>query len=204
MSAPLAGEGQVGPGKPRGRRLLRVLVWVVAAVLFMGGTATIGWLLNVRNQSRRRAAWSRAAIQQVTGLSITNEPLRGELEELRAGSGGRISWTSRHLLLMTNGEYLAFASFHGHNAGPPPHLLIAHGSDGRWYYSSYHFCNEMAAVLGDGPPGSIAEFVFRYFALPFDPVGGDCLASTWEGGLPRSRPEGTPEGEQPKGDQHHP
>jgi len=177
---------------------------VVAAVVFMGGTATVGWLLNVRNQARRRAGWSRAAIQQIASLSITNEPLSGELAELRAGGDGRISWAAPHLLLMTNGEYLAFASFHGHNAGPPPHLLIAHGSDGRWYYSSYHFCNEMAGVSGDEPPGSIAGFASRYFARPFDPAGGDCLAPTWEGGLPRSGAEGTPEGQQPKGDQHGP
>lgn len=52
---------------------------------------------------------------------------------------------------MTNDEYLAYGFRHGFNSGLVDHLFLAHGSDGRWYYSTYHFCNSMAGARFDGP-----------------------------------------------------
>ena len=42
---------------------------------------------------------------------------------------------------MTNGEYIVYAYRHGANNGFVDHLFLGHGSDGRWLYSTYHFCN---------------------------------------------------------------
>ncbi len=80
---------------------------------------------------------------------------------------------------MTNDESLVYASRHGFNNGSVDHLFFAHGSDGRWYYSTYHFCNSMAGVMGDGPPGSIAEFASRYAVREFDGQSDVCLEHTW-------------------------
>ncbi len=41
-------------------------------------------------------------------------------------------------------------------------LFLEHSSSGRWLYSTYHFCNYMAMLAGDEPPGSNAEFAKRY------------------------------------------
>ena len=79
---------------------------------------------------------------------------------------------------MTNGEFLVFAFRHGFNDEFVDHLFLAHGSDGRWYYSTYHFCNQMAAVITDEPPGSIAEFTRRYSVREFDGKSDICLQPT--------------------------
>ncbi len=63
---------------------------------------------------------------------------------------------------MTNGEYIVYDYWHGANNGFVDHLFLGHSSDGRWLYSTYHFCNHMAMVVGDEPPGSNAEFAKRY------------------------------------------
>ena len=46
-------------------------------------------------------------------------------------------------VLMTNGEHIIYECRHGANIYFPPHLFLGHCSDGRWLYSSYHFCNSM-------------------------------------------------------------
>jgi len=79
---------------------------------------------------------------------------------------------------MTNGEYLVYASRHGFNSGFVDHLFLAHGSDGRWYYSTYHFCNSMVGADVD-PPGSITEFASKYAAREFDGKSDVCLLHTW-------------------------
>ena len=73
---------------------------------------------------------------------------------------------------------LVYASRHGFNNGVVDHLFLAHGSDGRWYYSTYHFCNRVAGVISDDPPGSIAEFLSRYAAREFDGKSDVCLQHT--------------------------
>jgi len=73
---------------------------------------------------------------------------------------------------------VVYASRHGFNNGFVDHLFLAHGSDGRWYYSTYHFCNSMAAAAPD-PPGSIQEFVSQYAVREFDGKSDVCLQHTW-------------------------
>ena len=65
---------------------------------------------------------------------------------------------------MENDEYLIYASRHGFNSGFVDHLFLARGSDGRWLYSTYHFCSSMVGVMNDKPPSSIAEFAKSYSA----------------------------------------
>jgi len=80
---------------------------------------------------------------------------------------------------MTNDEYMVYAWRHGFNNGLVDHLFLAHGSDGRWYYSSFHFCGNMAGVMADDPPGSIKEFALRYEVREFDGKSDVCLQRTW-------------------------
>jgi hypothetical protein len=57
-------------------------------------------------------------------------------------------------------------------------LFLGHGSDGRWFYSSFHFCNYMAMVSGEDAPGGIAEFTNRYAVRQFDGQSDECLKHT--------------------------
>jgi len=139
------------------------------------------WSFILYKHQRARAAWKTTTLERLAGLSFTNADIVGELETLKAsrGAGDRQDWAGESVLVMTNSEFLIYASRHGFNSGFVDHLFLAHGSDGRWYYSTYHFCNSMVMLLSDDPPGSIAEFASRYAAREFDGKSDVCLQHTW-------------------------
>src|SRR5207253_303219 len=105
-----------------------------------------------------RTTWKSAALGQLAGLSITNERISAQIKALKASTihEGYRDWVGDDVLLMTNGDFLIYAFRHGFNNGFVDHLFLAHTSDGRWLYSTYHFCNRMGALVAEDPPGSIA------------------------------------------------
>jgi hypothetical protein len=140
----------------------------------------MGWV-TIWKMKRDRAAWKAPTLERLASLSTTNDQFRREFETIKmeASPNEHYLWAQDQLIVMTNGEYLVYAFRHGFNNGSLDHLFLAHGSDGRWFYSSYHFCSHMAGVLGDAPPGSIDEFAKRYFAREFDGKSDICLERTW-------------------------
>lgn len=158
----------------------KVIIWLSVPFILVG--LVIGWReVGRHNYERARADWKTTALAQLAGLSLTNEDIIRELDTLKAsrGAGERQEWTGDHVLLMTNDEYLVYEFRHGFNNGFVDHLFLARGSDGRWFYSTYHFCGHMAGARDDEPPGSITEFAKRYSAREFDGKSDLCLQHTW-------------------------
>jgi len=158
----------------------KLIVWISIPVVLVG--LVFGWWSFTRlKYERARAAWKITTLERLAGLSITNEDISRELETLKAsrGAGEHQAWTGDRVLLMTNDQCLMFEFRHGFNSGFVDHLFLAHGSDGRWYYSTYHFCSSMAGARFDEPPGSIDEFASRYAAREFDGQSDVCLQHTW-------------------------
>jgi hypothetical protein len=112
--------------------------------------------------------------------ALSDREIALEISALKAhvGEPNYPWWVGENLVLMTNGEYLIYAFRHGNNMGWPPHLFLARGSDGRWFYSSFHFCNGLIAACAPPPPGSIDEFAKRYGAYEFDGKSDECLKTT--------------------------
>jgi hypothetical protein len=159
----------------------RKTVLLIAVPLAVVASVIVWWWLGLLKYERARTSWKATTLPRLSSLSITNEEIRQELEALKAGPTPNMDfgWAHDHVLLMTNGEYLIYASRHGFNNGLVNHLFLARGSDGRWLYSTYHFCNVMAAVRRDPPPGSIIEFTKKYSAREFDGKSDECLQKTW-------------------------
>jgi hypothetical protein len=151
-----------------------------AAVLLLLCLACGSWWLARYITAQKRTQWKGPALDRLSRLSITNEEVRQELEALKAPSTNKTEsgWADEHVLLMTNGECIVYEYYHGKNDYFPPHLFLGHCSDGRWLYSSYHFCNCMNMVRWEDPPGSIAEFAKRYSAREFDGKSDECLRTT--------------------------
>jgi hypothetical protein len=171
-------------GEPNLWKTTRKLL-VSVAIPFIIIALPIGYLLAMRlKYSHERANWQAATLPRLAGLSMTNTDIRRELERLKkeGSAGAPREWVGEHVLLMTNGECLLCAFRHGFNNGSVEHLFLAHGSDGRWLYSTYHFCHGMAATGADDPPGSITEFAMRYSAREFDGKSDVCLQHTWPPG----------------------
>jgi hypothetical protein len=157
----------------------KILVWASVPLLIVAVVA--GWGATVHFRSERaRESWKSATLRELAGTSITNEQIRIELEQIKNPTPNlNFGWAHDHVILMTNGEYLVYAFWHGFNNGSVDHLFLAHGTDGKWYYSTYHFCSHMAGIVGDDPAGSIGEFASRYSAREFDGISDVCLKHTW-------------------------
>jgi hypothetical protein len=157
----------------------KVVLWLAMpfalVLLVLGVVRGYQW-----RDEHARAMWKTATLQRLSGLSFTNEEIKRELEELKAAGGADEfrRWTGDQVVLMTNGEYIVYRFWHGANSGFVDHLFLGHCSDGRWLYSTYHFCNHMAGVDAD-PPGSINEFTKTYLAREFDGKSDACLKHTW-------------------------
>lgn len=158
----------------------RLIIWISVSIVF-AGLILGGLMLSGCNHRRARAAWKTTTLTRLAAVSFTNEMVESEVRLMKArmGVGDHADWTGESVLVMTNGEFLVYASRHGANDGFVDHLFLAHGSDGRWYYSTYHFCNNMVGVMADEPPGSIAEFATRYAVRQFDGTSDVCLEHTW-------------------------
>src|SRR2546421_512471 len=93
------------------------------------------------------------------------------------------------LVLVAAGAWLALRARNTFNplyAAPQiQDLFIGQGSDGRWYYSTFHFCVQKVTLFNEGTqPDSLLQFADGYSLRPFDTHSNDCLQSTWTPGLP--------------------
>src|SRR5690349_9575550 len=126
MNAPLPNE-ESGPSK----RATRITMVVITVLLLIVVSLTGLWWLAKHEAAHKRAQWKGPALERLAGLSITNEEIRRELDTLKAGPTPNIDlgWAHDHVLLMTNGEYIIYASRHGTDNGFIDHLFLAHCSD---------------------------------------------------------------------------
>lgn len=155
----------------------RVLIVGLSIPIVLAGLVFGWWTFTRYRYERDRTAWKTATLQRLAATSFTKEDIAQDLAPWSTADSQ--AWTGEHVLMMKNGEYLIFAFRHGFNNGFVDHLFLAHGSNGHWYYSTYHFCNEMVGVRADDPPGSIAEFSSRYAVREFDGKSDVCLQHTW-------------------------
>jgi hypothetical protein len=138
------------------------------------------WWVARRLSERPRTAWTESALVRLSNLSLTNQEIRTELDTMKAKvrEDGESGWAGERVLRMKNGEFIVYEYRHGRNDYFPPHLFLGRCSDGRWIYSSYHFCNSMNMIAFDRVPGSITEFCGKYFAREFDGKSDVCLKLT--------------------------
>jgi hypothetical protein len=156
----------------------RLIIWLAIPVLIMVLIAGCRPVVKLMREHARKV-WKDQALVQIANTSMTNEQVLTEIDEIQHPTPNlNFGWAHEHVLLMTNGEFLVYAFRHGSNSGFVDHLFLAHGSDGRWLYSTYHFCNSMVGADAD-PPGSIAEFATKYAVREFDGKSDVCLQHTW-------------------------
>jgi hypothetical protein len=162
------------------RKLSRKVV-IFASVALLIVAVLVGWWAAVQYKFQRaRGNWEKATLRQLAEIPLTNEQIRVELDQIRNPTPNlNFGWAHDHVILMTNGQYLVYSFWHGFNSGAVDHLFLAHGTDDKWYYSTYHFCSHMAGILSDAPAGSISDFVNRYSLREFDGKSDDCLKHTW-------------------------
>lgn len=130
-----------------------------------------------------RRAWKDQALTDLSArvenlASISNEvtQLQVRAQKEMDDSGG---WISPGLVVMQNGEWLVCTNICRKEDRRISDLFLAYGSDGRWYYSTYHFCIGMVTLRMMDPSDDLTTFVEEYSLRPFDGKSDECLQKTW-------------------------
>ena len=113
-----------------------------------------------------------------------------ESEIARLGSsftatrGDSDPWIGDGVLVMRNGDWIACESICRKENSRIHDLFIGRGSDGKWYYSTFHFCSGKIVLHAEEQAESLARFADAYWLVPFDGRSDDGLGATWTGGEP--------------------
>ena len=106
-----------------------------------------------------------------------------EIARLKAQSTSEASedasWLSERIIVTRKGEWLAYANSCQKQDGRIPDIFLARGSDGHWYYSTYHFCVGMVVLRMEEQPEDLSAFAKTYLLRTFDGQSDDCLQKTW-------------------------
>ncbi len=146
--------------------------------------AAAPWLLVQRGHTARRQ-WKEAAIPQIANWADDQIWRAQEIGALtNRGSDKHVlaeGWLTERMILMVSGEWLVYRS---HCSKEAPHVVkdifLAKQSDGKWYYSTFHFCVGMVALMGEQEtqPPTLAMFVHEYNLREFDGQSDECLKET--------------------------
>lgn len=130
-----------------------------------------------------RRAWKQKSLAEISSrLRLPDWPTNeiSRLQTIKKGDPDDYqNWLSKELILLKNGEWLAFKNVCRKEKGNIYDMFLAKGSDGRWYYSTYHFCVDMVSLKMEFQPKDLSSFT-NYFCLrPFDGRSDECLEKTW-------------------------
>jgi len=166
------------------REATPVIKGAISLLLVVLCVAAAFWFLNHRPETARRH-WKDAAIPNITGWAEDKNWRAQEIGILTDRTSNRRvlaeGWLTDKMILMQSGEWLVYKS---HCSKERPHLVkdifLAKGSDGKWYYSTFHFCVGMVALLGEQEtqPPNLAMFVHEYNLRQFDGRSDECLKET--------------------------
>jgi len=150
------------------------LVILITSTLLLAVICAVAFLRPSRLQSSARRAWKEKSIADIAAR-VADPSWPTSTNEL----GDDASWLSDHIILTRDGEWLAFANSCQKQDGRIPDIFLARGSDGLWYYSTYHFCVGMLVLRVEEQPEDLATFAKTYFLQTFDGQSDDCLQKTW-------------------------
>jgi hypothetical protein len=85
---------------------------------------------------------------------------------------------------MKNGDWIVCQNVCAKEQNPAvkKDLFVGRGSDGKWYYSTFHFCVGKCVLQMERQPDSLAQFVDAYWLAAFDGKSDESLKVTWNFG----------------------
>ena len=124
-----------------------------------------------------RVAWKDRAIAEIAARAEDEKWLAAELARIQERREARpYDWFSKSLIPMENGDWIIYAAECYKSDPRIWDIFIGRGSDGKWYYTTYHFCVGMMEL---GQTKSLSEFAEYYAAREFDGKSDACLEMTW-------------------------
>jgi hypothetical protein len=139
------------------KRRRRIVITFVICFIALG-MLVVAWALSDPLHSRARKRWKDQAIAEI---EVGDE-----------------------LLVTKNGEWIVCQNVCSKEQHTPVRrdLFIGRGSDGKWYYSTFHFCVGKCVLQMQRQPDTLAQFVDGYWLRPFDGKWDEALSETWNFG----------------------
>lgn len=159
----------------------------ILSVFVMAGGFVVRYTDRYGLRATPRREWKDRALAEITRRSNDSAWLASEIAGLKARTTKDQTdsdrWLSPQLILMTNGEWIAYANVCSKEDRHIHDLFLGRASDGKWYYSTFHFCIQMLVLkmgmIEEGEPGSVAKFAENYYLKAFDGHSDECLQMTW-------------------------
>ena len=160
------------------RRRRTILIALAVVTLAAAGLGARWWL----SSERRRIAWKNAAAEEVARQSADRASVDDKVAQIAkavTAPGGQDAWLGESVAVMRDGQWIVFRSACVHEHQLLGDIFLGKASDGRWYYSSFHFCCDMLVPRIDGRPADLSEFRRRYALREFDGTSDDAIRPTW-------------------------
>ncbi len=157
--------------------------WPIAIAAVVVLVLVVG-ILVVRSADRlhspARKRWKEKGISDITRRIGDTNWLALETKKVKANAASDPEmWFSDGLIVMSNADWIAYAAECSKKDHRIHDIFIGRTSDGRWYYSTYHFCVEMLVLRMEDQSESLTNFIAKYFLREFDGHSDDCLETTW-------------------------
>ncbi len=154
-----------------------------ATLLCVVAVGLVGFAGGQQLNSKARKEWKGKAISEITQRASNAASFAKEIDLLKTKPSVESEWDrwiSEDLILMTNGEWMVYRNICAKEKGRIPDLFIGRASDGKWYYSTYHFCIGMIVLKTMmEQPESLAKFRDDCYLREFDGHSDECLKKTW-------------------------
>jgi hypothetical protein len=164
----------------RKRRTIHV---AVVLLLLLGVLVTLRWSLSSR---RLRRNWKDQIVVEVARLATDREwigrqtaAIEKQLSESPHENG---TWVGQQIVVMKDGQWVVFKSECVHRHQLLGDIFIGEASNGRWYYSSFHFCCEMVVPRMNDQPADLDAFIRDYCLREFDGKSDEAIEPTWTPG----------------------
>lgn len=170
-------------------RRRRILARILIAIVIIAAAIAIVLRIIAASDPLRaaeRRQWKEQAIARITAHRADAQRFQREYRELQneaAAPQGSLrlgGWARPNLIVLRNGDWILIESICRKSNKRIADLFIGLGSDGRWYYSTFHFCVGLSVLYNEPQPESLAQFVDGYWLKPFDGRSDDCLRKTWD------------------------
>jgi hypothetical protein len=165
----------------------RTILLVVAVGVVSAGAIVAFLARNDRLHAAPRREWKDQAIARIERRRIDRPALLLEIDRIRKTLATTRplpdAWIGEGVLVMTNGEWILCENICSKEDARIHDLFIGHASDGKWYYSTFHFCRGLTVLrhMEEWQPDSLSQFVKAYWLVPFDGRSNACLKATWTG-----------------------
>lgn len=160
------------------RRKRTILLAVV--LLLLGVFFGLRWFLS---SQRLRRNWKNQAVVDIARLaadgSWVGEQTAVVEREVAKTPHTNDAWVGNQIVVMGNGEWLVFKNECSHQHQFLGDIFIGKAFNGRWYYSSFHFCCDMIVPRMEPQPPDLKTFIKDYCLREFDGKSDEAIKPTW-------------------------